>query len=314
MSYLLKIAIMSVSLGALLLSTGCNLGRTVSAHPLDAKLATKYAKDQDALGAVTIWGVSIKNAINDAQDDKAKRLARNKVICDLLAISDRAFSNFKNDLYANRATIDTAVGGAAIGLTGAASVTSEITTKLLAAASTALQGTNALYNEKWFADKTTPVLVQAMDAMRANKKKEIMGKFTKELDEYPLEAGLLDVEEYHDLASIVSALSYLNTLVAQVKNTPEPVISAVTAPETNLTASSATITWTTDELSDSQIQYGPTTSYGFSTTLDKSLVTSHSQNITGLQPNTLYYYNVMSKDAAGNVANSGDYKFTTKSK
>ena len=39
----------------------------------------------------------------------------------------------------------------------------------------------------------------------------------------------------------------------------------------------ATITWTTNEGSDSQIEYGTTSSYGASTVLSTSLVTSHSQ-------------------------------------
>ena len=39
----------------------------------------------------------------------------------------------------------------------------------------------------------------------------------------------------------------------------EPVIWGVTA--SSVTASQATISWTTDLPSDSQVQYGPTTSY-----------------------------------------------------
>ena len=92
-------------------------------------------------------------------------------------------------------------------------------------------------------------------------------------------------------------------------DTTVPVISVVTS--ANITSGAATITWTTNEASDTQIEYGLTTSYGSSTTLNSSLVTNHSQAISTLQPSTLYHYRVKSKDAAGNLQTSGDYTFTT---
>jgi hypothetical protein len=91
--------------------------------------------------------------------------------------------------------------------------------------------------------------------------------------------------------------------------TPPPVISAVAA--SGIWASGATITWTTDKLSDSQGDYGLTTGYGSSTTLNATLVTSHSQTLSGLSASTVYHYRVKSRDASGNLAISGDSTFTT---
>ena len=88
-----------------------------------------------------------------------------------------------------------------------------------------------------------------------------------------------------------------------------PVISAVSA--SALTSASERITWTTDESADSQVEYGLTTSYGQSSTLNASLVTSHTVNLTGLTPSTLYHYRVRSADASGNTAFSPDQTFTT---
>ncbi|MBI5555038.1 MAG: fibronectin type III domain-containing protein, partial [Elusimicrobia bacterium] len=87
---------------------------------------------------------------------------------------------------------------------------------------------------------------------------------------------------------------------------------------TNISASSVTqtgaiVTWSTDKVSTSQIDYGTTTSYGASTTLDSNLVTSHSVNLSGLTASTLYHYRVKSKDAANKEAVSADYTFTTTS-
>src|SRR5262245_11467074 len=60
-----------------------------------------------------------------------------------------------------------------------------------------------------------------------------------------------------------------------------PSITGVTA--SSLTGS-ATVTWTTDTASDSQVEYGSTSSYGSSTILDPTLTSAHSQALGGLQP------------------------------
>ena len=104
---------------------------------------------------------------------------------------------------------------------------------------------------------------------------------------------------------------YVTVGYLSLPDTTPPVISNVAAG--SITSSGATITWTTDEAADSQVDYGLTTAYGSSTTLDTTLVTSHSQALTGLTASTLYHYRVKSRDAAGNLATSGDSTFTTAS-
>ncbi len=88
-----------------------------------------------------------------------------------------------------------------------------------------------------------------------------------------------------------------------------PIISTINAG--NTTSSGSTITWTTDEVSDTQIEYGTTTAYGSITSLNTSLVTSHSHTLSGLNASTTYHYRVLSRDASGNLGSSGDNTFTT---
>jgi hypothetical protein len=92
-------------------------------------------------------------------------------------------------------------------------------------------------------------------------------------------------------------------------DTTPPVISAVAA--ANVTAAAATINWTTNEASDTQVDYGTTASYGSSTTLNSTRVTSHSASLSGFVANTTYHFRLRSRDAAGNLALSGDMLFTT---
>ena len=88
-----------------------------------------------------------------------------------------------------------------------------------------------------------------------------------------------------------------------------PVISAVAAG--SVTPSAATITWTTDQLSDSQVAYGANSNYGSTSALNSNLVTSHSVTLLGLMPSTTYHYQVLSHNSNGVLASSADFSFIT---
>jgi chitodextrinase len=92
-------------------------------------------------------------------------------------------------------------------------------------------------------------------------------------------------------------------------DTTAPVISGMAAG--SITTGGALISWSTNEPSDTQVEYGTTTAYGASTSIAATLVTAHSQSLSGLLPSTLYHYRVRSRDAAGNLAVSADGTFTT---
>lgn len=115
-----------------------------------------------------------------------------------------------------------------------------------------------------------------------------------------------------DGGEIVNILSSVNTgsfTLTQPVDSTAPTISSVSS--SGVTTSGATITWTTSEASTSQIEYGTTANYGSSTALDSTQVTSHSVSLSGLSESITYHYRVKSQDAAGNLATSGDYTFTT---
>ena len=92
-----------------------------------------------------------------------------------------------------------------------------------------------------------------------------------------------------------------------VDNTP-PIITSTQV--VALTNSTATITWNTDELSTSKVDYGSDSSYG-STVNDTTLVTSHTHTLNGLTSNTTYHYQVSSTDNSNNIASDVDLSFTT---
>jgi peptidoglycan hydrolase-like protein with peptidoglycan-binding domain len=92
-----------------------------------------------------------------------------------------------------------------------------------------------------------------------------------------------------------------------------PVISEVTA--TDITTTSAKITWLTDEEADSKVWYGTTTPLVVDDTTpvgtSTDLVLDHEIVLSGLITNTSYYYIVSSSDEEGNYEISLEETFTT---
>ncbi|WKZ25554.1 MAG: fibronectin type III domain-containing protein [bacterium] len=82
------------------------------------------------------------------------------------------------------------------------------------------------------------------------------------------------------------------------------------------TASTAVISWETNELSSTQLEYGTNTNVGLNTTTTVEIdtsprVTEHSVSLSGLQSCTTYHYRVISRDSAGNTLTGSNKSFTT---
>jgi IPT/TIG domain/Fibronectin type III domain/Purple acid Phosphatase, N-terminal domain len=124
------------------------------------------------------------------------------------------------------------------------------------------------------------------------------------------------------LPNLVDGTRYYFRVVAydaaRVEGAPSPEASGLVLATASVAAvsvgpRSAVITWQTNKVSDQQVFYGTTTTYGISTLLDSNLTVSHSQTLTNLVPETTYHYQVKSRDEGGSVAQSADFTFVTPS-
>lgn len=80
----------------------------------------------------------------------------------------------------------------------------------------------------------------------------------------------------------------------------------------NVTRTSAKVTWTLDQPSTGQVEFGRTTAYDRRTTLENSFrYTTHVQDLVNLSSGTTYHYRVKSRNRAGKLTVSGDYTFRT---
>jgi hypothetical protein len=80
---------------------------------------------------------------------------------------------------------------------------------------------------------------------------------------------------------------------------------------TDVSSDSATVFWTTDAASTTDVEYGLDTNYDSSTPTDNNLVTSHVVNLSGLEPNSTYYFQVISTTPDGGYTSATDNTLLT---
>ena len=84
---------------------------------------------------------------------------------------------------------------------------------------------------------------------------------------------------------------------------------------TDITPSSASITWTTDEPAYSQVEFSaPCPSSGCLTPYVATMLTSHRLDVSNLTDSTTYTFRVRAKDASNNVSTSMPQSFKTGAK
>ncbi len=109
--------------------------------------------------------------------------------------------------------------------------------------------------------------------------------------EYDLQVTSVDASG----KSVTSAVINFTTN-AVARTTPPALISDVLA--INVTDTLATITWTTDEPGTSVANYGTTNAFGSSGSTAGTAL-AHAVQLTGLTPNTTYYFDASSCDSTG---------------
>jgi len=108
----------------------------------------------------------------------------------------------------------------------------------------------------------------------------------------------------------VPNLAVTGFITGTISDTTSPIITA-TPTAISLTPNQATITWITDEISDSQVTYYLNGQQLAVTAGDIAQVFSHSIVLTNLTPVTSYQFTVLSVDPSGNQVTSSTYSFTT---
>jgi hypothetical protein len=171
-------------------------------------------------------------------------------------------------------------------------------------------------------DISPPYATEAVNKIPGYKSWTITAMFQEWLDDPSGNRGLLinsDASKARDHFRIFASKEHPDTSLRPflrvvysegASDTTPPAIGTVLV--SGVTASNATIEWTTDEASSTQVEYGLTSAYGQVSPLGGTLGTAHGVTLTGLDDLTQYHFRVRSRDAAGNLATSGNFTFVTR--
>jgi hypothetical protein len=163
-----------------------------------------------------------------------------------------------------------------------------------------------------------------VDALFINGDKTAWNNIDKSLDPgeryngtFPFSAGEVTVDPF----SVKVQTDVNNSIMEsdETNNSLEKVWKADSTPPTfysepsvdGVTQTSGVVSWVTDEISDSLVQYGKDSGVYDLMAKTSDLVTAHSVPLTGLEPCTTYHFTVQSSDASGNTAQSRELTFQT---
>ncbi len=110
------------------------------------------------------------------------------------------------------------------------------------------------------------------------------------------------------ISTFLSLVLLLNATVVRAADSTAPEISNVEISEVSET--SVTITWETDEVADSLVNYGLQPDYGI-VRIPVADRTQHSITLDKLDPGRVYYFRVVSADNSSNQGISADYRVQT---
>lgn len=113
----------------------------------------------------------------------------------------------------------------------------------------------------------------------------------------------------NDGSGEVACTGSLGTAISGVADRTAPYITSDIV-LSGISGTSVTVSWITDENSNSSVEYGLTENYGLVKS-DAAMVTSHSITINGLSANTTYSFMISSSDASGNTTINEQNTFTT---
>jgi hypothetical protein len=109
------------------------------------------------------------------------------------------------------------------------------------------------------------------------------------------------------LLTLGVALAFGSAYAQTAQDKAEQNVTITQGPTiTNITGISATAKWTTDKVAANQVKYRPVSGGSWKSEFESQGSKDHQLQLSGLQPNTTYEYQIMTRQ--GNVRTSGQFK------
>lgn len=182
---------------------------------LAAPSTSSYSKSQ--------FNIDVKEyreAVSGVPADAAKGIAakppdlqkalvlRNQIAYHVMADIESSYGGFEMKLTADRAVRTTLSDATVLGLTAATGLVGASDVKdILAATSSAFQGSWQSYDKNFFREKTTESIISQMRASRKSKQAELITNLAnRDVTSYPWDAAWLDLIDFYYAGTVPSAL------------------------------------------------------------------------------------------------------------
>ncbi len=140
------------------------------------------------------------------------RAGRDRLTYQLILMSDYRFNRYESDLVTGRATRDTFVDVAVLGLSAAGTLINPgQATRILSAISGGLVASSASIEKNFYQNQAQAVLLRKMKVLRQEKLFSISHHLLREgVDRYPVERALIDVLDYYNRGTMLGALDAIS--------------------------------------------------------------------------------------------------------
>lgn len=169
---------------------------------MNAPAVSSYSKSQ--------FDMDVK-AYRDAVkigDLSAAQSLRNQIAYHVMADIESSYSRFEMRLTSSRATQETLSSATVLGMTAATGLVGSNEVKdILAATSSAFQGSWQSYDKNFFREKTTESIVSQMRASRKTLQAQLITSLgTRDVSSYPWDAVWIDLVDFYYAGTVPSAL------------------------------------------------------------------------------------------------------------
>jgi hypothetical protein len=160
-------------------------------------------------------------------DGVAKRNYRDGVVGDCVKMIDGKYADFKMRLHKDAVISNLSTDLLALGLSGAASLTTGATANQFAEGATVVTGARTAINKDVFYEQTLPAVEAAMDANRSKIMASIINSEKSDPDgkSYTLAAAGIDLDSYEQAGNIYTAIAGLTQTAS---NTAQAAAATVT--------------------------------------------------------------------------------------
>lgn len=195
----------AITLGVLSLSGCTSVAEYYRADPIinrntSKNTATYYAVDGKSIDVTSPKFVEAVDKVTNEKD-------RNKLIREIMSVSDDVCELHKAGIISNSNNWNIATGSVSNVLSGLGSVVGGESTKAALSAGAALSNsTRSLVNQEVYANSLATTIIRAIDLKRGEARSAILQASEKQLDAYPVWAAIYDVDEYHRRCSFISGM------------------------------------------------------------------------------------------------------------